>query len=174
MLNEDAFQYAIDNTHVFRAPLRRIDTFGTTKFRFYLVTELMDHVDRVRVRGGHLHAERPQILTPDYLQRTLAEGFGEQAEEFVGWLRRHAPQLAMLKYGFQFRKTELTESLVHCSVEEMLGRLNDEVDRSEDPMSAIIRGVDEGWEVCLLKFATDMIESSAPENLGDWKRRGLI
>lgn len=174
MLNEDTFQYAIENTQILRAPQSRISTFGHTTFRFYLVTELMDSVGQVRVRDGQLHAERPQIITPDYMQHTLGEGFGERAEEFIGWLREHVPNLAVLKYGFQFRKTNVTENIVHSPLAEVVGRLNETVDRSEDPLSAIIQGVDEGWEVCLLKFATDMIQSSAPENLGDWKRRGLL
>jgi hypothetical protein len=173
-MNEDTFQYAVENTQILRAPQRRIETFGQTSFRFYLVSELMDDVDKVRVRDGHLHAERPQIITPDYLHRTLSEDFGERAGEFVDWLREHAPQLAVLKYGFKFRKTNVTESVVHSPLAQVLGRLNEEVDRSEDPLSAIIQGIDEGWEVSLLKFASDMIESSAPGNLGDWKRRGLL
>jgi len=167
MLNEDSFQYAIENTQVIRSPERRIDTFGATSFRFFLVTELMDSAHQVRVRDGRLHAERPQILTPGYIHRTLAEGFGERAEEFVQWLQRHARELAILKYGFQLRKTDMTENIV-------LGRLREEVDRSEDPLSAIIHGVDEGWEVCLLKFAADLIQESAGRNVDDFRKRGLF
>jgi hypothetical protein len=174
MLNEDTIQYAIENTQVILAPERRIDTFGSTIFRFYLVSELMDATNQVRVRDGRLHAERPQILTPEYLQRTLSEDFGERAAAFVEWMRQHAPNLAVLKYGIQFRKSDVTENIVFSSAEEVIGRLKETVDRAEDPLSAIIHGVDEGWEVCLLKFASDMIQESAPENLGDWRRRGLL
>jgi len=174
MLSEDSFHYAIENTHVFRAPTQRIDTFGNTTFRFFLVTELMDSVNQVRVRDGRLHAERPRIITPGYLEKQMLEGFGEKAHEFLGWLKDHERDLAILKYGFQFRKTDVTESLVHSPLKDVLGRLDEEVKQREDPLSTIIQGVDEGWEVCLLKFATDMIQSSAPENLGEWKRRGLL
>jgi hypothetical protein len=174
MWNEDSFQYAIDNTQVVRSPERRIDTFGSTSFRFFLVTELMDSAHQVRVRDGRLHAERPKILTPGYIHRTLAEGFGERAEEFIGYLQRHARDLAILKYGFQLRKTDMTENIVHSHVEDVLGRLREEVDRSEDPLSAIIHGVDEGWEVCLLKFAADLIQESAGRNVDDFRKRGLF
>lgn len=174
MLSEDSFHYAIENTQVFRAPERRIETFGSTSFRFFLVSELMDSVDQVRIRDGHLHAERPQILAPGYLHRALAEDFGERAGEFIDWLQEHGRELAIVKYGFQFRKSGVTESVVHRPVEEVLARLNEEVDRAEDPLSAIIQGVDEGWEVSLLKFATDMIQESAERNLKDFRRRGLF
>jgi hypothetical protein len=175
MLSEDSFQYAIENTRVVRAPEQRIQTFGTTSFRFFLVSELMDSVNQVRVRDGRLHAERPLLITPEHLRPHALEGFGEKAEEFLGWLREHAPRdLAILKYGFQFKKTDISEELVHCPLRDVVGRLNEELTRRADPMSVLIEGVDEGWEVCLLKFTADLIQQSAPENLGDWKRRGLL
>src|SRR5437764_13580815 len=52
MLNDDAFQFAIENTRVILAPQQRIATFGSTSFHFHLVTELMDRVNEVRVREG--------------------------------------------------------------------------------------------------------------------------
>ncbi len=174
MLDAASFQYAIENTQVIHAPERRIDTFGTTTFRFYLVTELMDSVGQVRVRDGRLHAERPQIIAPGHLQRLMLEGFGERAERFMSWLQDNASHLAVLKYGFQFRKTDVVDYVVHNSVEEVVQRLKDQIDYAEDPLSAIIQGVDEGWEVSLLKFASDMIQESSGGNMGDFRRRGLI
>lgn len=174
MLNEDAIQYAIENTQIIVAPQRRIATFGDTSFRFFLITELMDTADQVRVRDGRLHAERPQIITPGNIQRMLLEGFGERAQEFADWLRDHSPQLTVLKYGIQFRKTDVSDNVVHSSLNEVTGRLRAQVEESEDPFSAVIHGVDEGWEVCLLKFAADMIQESSGGNLGDFQQRGLL
>ena len=37
-MKEDDFQYAIENTQVIIAPERKIATFGTTSFRFYLIS----------------------------------------------------------------------------------------------------------------------------------------
>ncbi len=174
MLNEDTIQYAIENTQIIVAPQRRIATFGDTSFRFFLVTELMDTVGQVRVRDGRLHAERPQIITPGKIHQMLAEGFGERAEAFVEWLRENAPQLAALKYGFQFRKSDVQDNVLHGTLDEVLSRLREDVERSEDPLSAVIHGVDEGWEICLLKFAADMIQESSGGNMGDFKKRGLL
>jgi hypothetical protein len=41
-------------------------------------------------------------------------------------------------------------------------------------MDTLIEGVDEGWEVCLMKFTMDLIQHSAAGNLAEWKRRGLL
>jgi hypothetical protein len=174
MLNEDTVQYALENTEVILAPERRIQTSGSTTFRFFLVSELMDRTNEIRIRDGHLHAERPQLITPGNYSQVHLDGFGERAEEFIHWLEEHSRQLAVLKYGFQFRKSNVSESTVTASLEEVIARLRQEVERSEDPLSAIVYGVDEGWEVSLLKFATDLIEESAGDNLGDFRRRGLL
>ena len=174
MLNAESFQYAIENTQVILAPQRRIETFGSTQFRFYIVSELMDSVNQVRVRDGRLHAERPQIIAPNHLERMILDGFGEKAEQFMDWLQKNSGHLAVLKYGFQFRKTDVSESVVHSPIEEVIDRLKETVDYSEDPLSAIIQGVDEGWEVSLLKFASDLIQESSGGNIGDFRRRGLL
>ena len=50
-------------------------------------------------------AERPQILTPEHYCRLLLEGFGEKAAQYVEQLRERTRDIAVLRYGFQFRKT---------------------------------------------------------------------
>jgi hypothetical protein len=173
-MNADSFQYAIENTQVILAPQRRIETFGTTSFRFYLITELMDRVNEVRVRDGKIHADRPQIVAPGHYSKLLLEGFGEQAREFADWLHAHAGQLAILKYGFQFRKTDVQEKIIRSPVEDVIDRVRETVTRAEEPLSAIVQGVDDAWEVCLLKFTVDLIQKSAGGNLGDFRKGGLI
>ena len=84
MYSADDLQYAIENTRVILNPDRRIETFGTTSFRFYLITELMDSVNQIRVRDGKISAERPQIITPQNVSKFLLEGFGERAHRFAG------------------------------------------------------------------------------------------
>jgi hypothetical protein len=154
-MDQENFEYAIENTQVILAPEQKIATFGSTSFHFYLISELMDRVNEVRVRNGRIHADRPQILTPEHFSRLLLEGFGGKAQRYVDQLREHARNTAVLRYGFQFRKTDVVED-------------------TDEPLSAVIRGVDDAWEVCLLKFTIDMIERSAGGNIGDFRKRGLI
>ena len=42
--------YAVQITEVARAPKEILETFGATRIRFHLVSELMDAVGQVRVR----------------------------------------------------------------------------------------------------------------------------
>lgn len=174
MIEEHDFQYAMENTRVVVEPEGLIETFGTTRFRFLLVSELMDEVNSVRVRGGNIEAERPRIVSPHTFHKLGLDGFGESARDFADWMESNAESFRILKYGFQFRKTDLQQNVVHDPMTDVLGRLETEMRASGDPKSALISGVDDAWEVCLLKFTMDLIQRSAGENLGEWKRRGLI
>ena len=173
-MTEDDFQYAIENTRVILAPQQQIASFGSTSFRFYLISELMDRVNEIRVRDGRIHAERPQILTPEHYCRLLLEGFGDKAEKYVEQLRERTRNVAVLRYGFQFRKTDVTENTFRESMDTVTARTKTRVQNSGEPLSAVIQGVDDAWEVCLLKFTIDLIEKSSGGNIGDFRRRGLL
>ncbi|MGI9086494.1 MAG: hypothetical protein ACR2HH_01935 [Chthoniobacterales bacterium] len=174
MWSEDDFQYAAENTQVILAPEHQIATFGATSFRFFLISELMDQVNEVRVRDGRIHAERPQIVTPEHYARLLLEGFGDKAQRYVEQLRERSRNFAVLRYGFQFRKTDVTENKIRDSLDSVVERTKTQVQNSGEPLSAVIQGVDDAWEVCLLKFTIDLIEKSSGGNLGDFRRRGLL
>ena len=173
-MNKDNFDYAIENTQVILAPQRQIATFGSTSFHFYLISELMDRVNEVRVRDGKIHADRPQILTPEHFSRLLLEGFGDKAQRYVEQLRDQARNFAVLRYGFQFRKTDVSERTFRDPLDAVVARTKSQVEDMQEPLSAVIQGVDDAWEVCLLKFTIDMIERSSGGNMGDFRKRGLI
>jgi hypothetical protein len=174
MFKPDDFQYAMENTEVIVAPERRIETFGSVNFHFYLISELMDHADQVRVRDGQIQAERPSIMTGESCARLMLEGFGEPARDFAAWLERQRENVALLKYGFQFRKSGVVESIVHSPMAEVIDRVRDQVTAAREPASAIIRGVDDAWEVCLMKFTMELVQQSAGGNMGDFRKRGLL
>ncbi|MEO6845793.1 MAG: hypothetical protein ABI443_00785 [Chthoniobacterales bacterium] len=174
MWSEDNFQYAIENTRVIREPQKRIETFGSTSFRFLLVTELLDYADRVCVRDGRIEAERPRLVSPHHFQKLMLDGFGEDAQHYAEALEKHGAAIKILRYGFQFKKRDISEHLVHEPKQAVIDKLTRELESNNDPMSALIEGVDEAWEVCLLKFTFDLIQRSAGENVDEWKRRGLI
>lgn len=174
MWSEDDFQYAAENTQVILAPENQIATFGSTSFRFFLISELMDQVNEVRVRDGRIHAERPQIVTPEHYAKLLLEGFGERAQKYAEQLSERLRNVAVLRYGFQFRKTEVTEKTFRESIDAVIERTKRQVENSGEPSSAVIQGVDDAWEVCLLKFTIDLIERSSGGNFGDFRKRGLL
>lgn len=172
-LSFDDIAYAMEATQVVHEPDRRIDTFGTTNFEFHLLTEPMDDVGRVRVREGQMEAEPPKILRPDGYEDLMFEGFGEQAEVFAEWFRQFG-NIDIVKYGFVFAKRRFSESLVSEPLEAVRDRIVEDVRSTGNPSRAVIVGIDDTWEISLLKFTMEMIASSREINAFDFKRRGML
>lgn len=174
MYSEDDIQYALENTRVVKEPERRINTFGTTRFHFYLIAELMDSVSEIRVREGVIHAQKPAIIKPSHLREMEFEGFGEAASDYGQWLKKNAGHLAVLQYGFQFRRAEFQEDIVHEPLPAVLDKMVARVEEKNDSLGAVIQGVDDTWEICLLKFSVELIQKSLSKNTREWREDGLL
>lgn len=120
-----------------------------------------------------MEAERPQILRPDGYEELLFEGFGEQAQVFSEWFKQFG-NVNLVKYGFNFAKRELTESTASEPIEAVRDRIVDDIRVSGNPSRAVIVGIDDTWEISLIKFTMEMIASSLEINAFDFKRRGLL
>ncbi|MES2995822.1 MAG: hypothetical protein V4733_03335 [Verrucomicrobiota bacterium] len=178
MPTSDDIQYAMETTRVLQEPDRRIDTFGDTRFEFQMISEQMDRVGEVKIRSGEMEALRPRLLRPDGFRDVDLDGFDssskEKMERMLAKLREQGRDLAVLRYGFQFRKLGVREEVVHEPIEAVRERLLEDNRRVGNPALAIIEGVDDAWEVSLLKFSLEMIMRSHEINAFDLRRRGLI
>jgi len=164
----------MENTRVIVPPRHRIETFGTSIVNYYLVTEEMDTTNVSRVREGQIHAERPEIITPNHMARLLLEGFGEEAHHYADAVAGHLRKLAILKYGFRFRKADARTYDVAEPIERTIENVRKRVVAKDDPLSTVLQGVDDGWEVCLLRFMIDLIAASAQGNIDDLRGKGLL
>ena len=174
MYSEDDIHYALENTEVLHEPDRRIDTFSSTSFEFQLLSELMDDVGKVRVRTGRITAERPLIVKPEPNADFAFEGFGEQAEAFGDWLKDRIRNTAFFQYGFTFKKSDVKENLIGDTLANVRARILMEARDIGNPLTAVIQGVDDTWEISLLMFVMEMIQKSHRINRFDFKRRGLL
>ncbi len=171
MSRKDDIWYAVKITRVVMPPRQTLETFGATTIRYHLISELMDEVDKVRVRAGKVFSERPQIITPDHFARQLLEGFGEKARDYAEWLSDHGEMVNILKYGLQFRKKHTSAEILSEPLNHVADKIKAAVSSEDDPLSAVIIGADELWEVSLLKFLRDYIEKSAPVNIQQLRQR---
>ena len=172
--DEFDFWYAVNNTTVVSMPSHRLETFGATIINYHLVSELMDTVDKVRIREGRIQALRPQIVAPEAYMDSMLEGFGDEAEKYVDWLRENAQHSPMLAYGFTIRKQEHSQHVVSDNVKAVTERVQGEVKEQDEAFGAVVRGVDKPWEVCLVKLMVEVMTKSYPSNVRDLKRRNLI
>jgi len=165
------FWYAVNNTEVVAAPQNRLETFGSTFVNYHLVTEMLDSVDKVRVREGKLKAVRPEILTPDHIAQMMLEGFSEEARDYADWLSQNAGDLRILKYGFAIQKQDINDYILSDPLPAVVNRVKEELEAREDPLGAVLVGVEKPWEVCLLKLMVELVQGSAAGNMLDIQQR---
>lgn len=172
-------QVAMEQTQVIRPPKQDLSTFGCTSIRYYLITEpsyceldgLTDRREESVIREGRIVAERPKIVTPTYLA-TMFEGFehGKQYAEYI--MRRYGPNEPGLLY--RYRNEGSNVNIVSGTVDEVVARLKQTLDGDHDNLAAIVRGVDEMWDVSLMKLVHDVARQSLRANVADMYQRGLL
>ena len=174
-IGDEKIRYAVQQTEVLRLPSQSLATFGTTNVNYYLLTkpvyaDLVNEEETV-LREGKVSAERPRIVTPSYL--TKLEGFGENARRYLELvIREHGPHALGLLYSYKNESKAFT--IVSDRLEVVAGRLSDKIDNEGDRFAAIIKGVDELWDVSLLKFINELTESSLRSNIAELAGRGLL
>ncbi len=175
-IDDERIREALRHTEILRPPKRSLATFGTTNIYYYLVTEpayseLVKSATETVIREGRVIAERPKIVTPYYLSRL--EGFSSDAKRYFDTLiKTYGPNAPGLFYTYKNEPKELT--IVSDSLLSVVDRLNDDIDKRGDPLTSIIRGQDELWDVSLMKFIYEMTRSSLPNNLLQMETRGLL
>lgn len=161
------FWYAVNNTELVQSPTSRLETFGATMVNYHLVCEQMDSVGKVVIREGQLKALKPEIITPQSLGQLDLEDFGQDAQQYADWLAEKGGDLKVLQYGFRIQKQEIKEYTVTDHLDNVMERVKSDVAAKDDPLSAILVGVDSPWEVCLIKLMVDLVQHSAKGNILD-------
>lgn len=165
---DQKIQYAIEHTEVVRAPKQSLATFGSTNVYYYLVTELMDSANVVR--EGRVIAAKPKIVTPAYLINL--EGFSSQARRFIEMMAEKYPHEAGIFYSYKNEPKEM--NIVSDPLEKVVDRIGQQIDSQADPLAAIIKGVEEMWDVSLLKFTYELTSKSVHTNVAEMERSGLL
>ena len=164
----DRIQYAVEHTELIRPPEQRLATFGTTTIYYYLITEVAEGINAVR--EGNVFAERPRIVTPAYLVNV--EGFSEQAREYIQMMAREHPNEPGVFYRYKKEPNEM--NVVSGPVNEVIAKLSAHIDKQRNPLSAIVKGVEELWDVSLLTFIYHLTTSSLSANIADLHRMGRL
>lgn len=176
MENDDRIKEAIERTEILRAPKQSLYAFGTTSIYYYLVTEpayseLVKDASETVIREGKVIAERPKIVTPYYLNNL--EGFSPEARRyFRALVDEYGSDIRGLYYTYRNEPKEF--NIVSDNLRSIVDKLNAEIDRRSDPLTAIIKGEDALWDVSLMKFIYEITRSSVPDNLRQMGGRGLL
>lgn len=165
---DDKIEFAIKNTLVLRAPRQRLSTFGTTNIYYYMITELINEANIVR--EGRVIAARPKIVTPAYLINI--EGFSGSAKRYLQMIAEQNPNEPGILYSYKNETLEITIS--SQPFPEIVDKINRQIDDKNDPLTAIIKGIEEMWDVSLMKFTFELTRSSLQHNFFEFFNRGKL
>ena len=167
---------AVQKTRVARKPLQYLDTFGTTIINYYVITEpIYSDIDELKketvVRTGRVNSGKPEIVTPTYALNL--KGFSSEAYKYLEFISN--------KFGvnspgvlYQYKNEPGKINILNGSVEEVSNNIIKELNTKKDKLTAVIVGVDELWDVSLLKFIHDFTSESLVSNVNEFNSRGLL
>ena len=178
MSDEERIMHALKNTEILRPPTQTLATFGITNMYYYIVTEPSyteltgeQNEPETVVREGRVMAERPQIVTPYYLLN-LFEGFDHGLQYARYMVQKYGLNQPGLMYHYKNEPREM--NIVSGPMEAVVVKLNEEVDKKRDPLAVIIKGIDEMWDISLMKFIHDITDSSLRSNVAELGARRLL
>ena len=177
MESEQDWRKALEQTWVVRSPKQHLATFGSTNISYYVVTEPIYKAlepqgkDEGVVRTGRVIAEKPTLITPTYAMNL--KGFSTEAYEYLNHLA--------MKYGpnspgvlYRYRNEAEKMDIVSGVPSEIAQKIGDDLDEREETMSVVMVGVDELWDVALLKFIYEFTSSSISYNTREFDSSGLM
>ena len=176
MDSEQRWRRAVEQTWVVRFPKQKLATFGSTNIAYYVVTEpIYQEADLGKqegvIRSGRVIAERPTVVTPTYA--LSLQGFSPEAYEyFRDEAARSGPHTPGILY--QYRNEVGKMDIVGGVPREIAHRISDDLDRKQEDLSVVMVGVDELWDVALLKFVYELTSSSLAGNVQEFQSRGLL
>ena len=173
---DDRISEAVRNTKIVRSPKMSLSTFGMSNIYYYLLSEpsyaeLVKSGDETVIREGRVISERPKIVTPYYL--THLDGFSPEAKRYFQELvQSHGPDVPGLFYSYKNEPGEM--SIVSDRMSAVIEKINRDIDSSGNPLTSIIMGQDDLWDVSLLKFIFELTRSSLSANISQMGSRGLL
>jgi hypothetical protein len=175
-IDDIKIQEAVERSEILRAPKQSLTTFGTTNIYYYLVTEpayaeLAPNTNETVIREGRVIAEKPRIVTPYYL--SSLEGFSDNARRYFDSLvQQYGHSVQGLLYAYRNEPKEM--NIVSDNLLAVVAKLNEQIDKHNDPLTTIIKGMDEMWDIALIKFIFEMTQRSVDNNMRQMGARGLL
>ncbi len=154
-------------TEVIREYQRTLYTFGDARLSYILAAEHPRLGDRTLVRKGFILVQKPHILLPGaYSGPEFGEGFDK-----ASMLPPQAIYLFRatgLPYSKISNRPAAKEQIEYGSLQNVLDKLDRQLEEQEDSETGLIKGVLEGTEVALMRYVFGLIVKSAPENVREF------
>ena len=166
-LDHDKFKEYWKKTEVIREYQRMLYTFGDMDLPYVFVAEHSRFRDRTLVRRGIILFQKPRILLPHYYDGPeFKEGF-----EHANAIPAEAAYLfRAMKLPFSHVTNRLiTEEIIeYGGLQDVLDKLDKEMESREDSDTGLIKGVLEGADISLIRYSLGLVIKSAPGNVREF------
>ena len=167
---------AIERSWIVRFPKQHLATFGISNIEYYVVTEpIYQDVDSDKkegvVRTGKVISQKPAVVTPTYIMNV--QGFSSEAYDYF---RETARMVGPNSPGilYQYKNEVSKMDIVGGTPSQIAQKISEDLDSRKEDMSVVMVGVDELWDVALLKFIYEFTSSSIAGNVQEFQSRGML
>ena len=146
-------------------------TFGESVLPYYLVCSAEKPSNPVSLTKGEIRITRPTIITPDSARPEFQNFFDEgEGDEMIDFLLARSAAFSHLRLN----NTTTTKQRMSDNVEEVVDRLNRELDADEEDRVAILSAPKKLAGMAVLRYAAERVWSSAPDNVQELRERGFL
>jgi hypothetical protein len=168
---EARFRAAWEAVGIARSMRCTLFTFGESVLPYYLVCPVSPAEAPVAVTRGEVRITRPMLITPDNARPEFRNFFEtDDEEEVVQFLLARTARVSPLKFDNQSG----AKQVVSETVEGMVAKLNRQLDDEEEDRMAILTAPARLGKVAVLRYATEQVMRSAPENVQELRERGFL
>ncbi|MFW5991567.1 MAG: hypothetical protein ACOCQN_00035 [Halanaerobiaceae bacterium] len=179
MQDPERIKQALEETEILKEPEELISTSKPTTLHYYVLSEpaylevFENEGPETKIRQGKISWKKPQLMTQGYLLDM--EGFSSEAKEALKILARQNPDLAGILYQMKYRREESREITVPRKIKETFRRLENRIEDEGESFTVVIKGLDELWDVSLMKYVQGLIIKSAYKSqLPYYKNKGYL
>ena len=166
---EQMFRQAWEAVKIVRPVTYSLFTFGESVLPYYLVCE--DAEAAVSITQGEVRIKRPMIITPDSARPEFQNFFDSPEEEgVVQFLLARSAQFSNLKFVNQ----RSAKRLVADSMQAAVDKLNRKLDAEDEDRIAILTAPSRLAGVAVLRYASERVWESAPDNIQELRERGFL
>lgn len=146
-------------------------TFGESDLPYYLVCSPSEPGGMASMTKGEVKITRPLLITPESAEPEFRNFFESQDEEGVAdFLLQRTAAFRHLKFDNRAGQ----EQIISDSVEEIVAKLNRQLDAEEEDRVAILTAPPHLAGMAVFRFAAERVMASAPENVQELRERGFL
>lgn len=169
--SERRFRAAWESVKVVRGVRYSLFTFGETDLPYYLVLSGADEDQAISVTQGDVKVTRPMIITPDNALPEFEDFFDDSNDENLAqFVMARSASFSNLR----LRNHAEMKHLVRDSMEETVARLNRQLDAEDEDRVAILTAPATFAGFAVLRYASERIVQSAPENIQELREKGFL